>query len=799
MGFRNPFTVLRESLRVRIFTLLTLLILLISSTFIIFHFTQESNSLTERSVTEGNLLARLLANNCRIAVFAEHTDMLKEAADAILQNDDVISATVFSADGKLLIHRYRMLPEENPLSDENSSELEQTLTPLLTGKMNSFHRETAEYFEFFSPVLSQLGYSSPESLYFSDAPAKHTAKVIGSVRVILDKKDLNARLNSLLITTLCMAILFLLFASIGGFLIAQGLTRSLRSLMKGVSTLEQGDLSGRITVESHDELGKVSQGFNTMAQALERRELEKRALEEQLRIARERLAKEEWERTFDTVPDHIAILDLENRIIRINKAMADLLGLNKEQAIGGFLFEYFDGSVSPPYSSHMSELLDAGMTYSTEIQKEKLNKYFFVTISPLLSDEGRTGSVYVARDITVNKQALETIRISEERFRIITETIVEVIWMTDVESKEVLYVSPAYEKVWGRSPESLYSAPRSLIETLHPDDRKLFQDVLRTQVTGAASETEYRIIRPDGSIRWICDRHYPVRNEEGLIIYFTGVAEDITEKKQAEEEKRAIQAKLVQTNKMTSLGLLVSGLAHEVNNPNNSIKLAAHFLSRSWEDIKPILEYHYRDEGDFQIGGQLFTQIKDTMPQHISSITANSRRIEGIIKNLRDFAQKGVANLNYVVDVNTVIALSASIVNTQIKQLTRHFKLSLQEDLPTVKGNPQQLEQVVINLVMNAIQALPDREKAVEVISSFDRENDSVVIQVKDNGEGMAKEVKDRIFEPFFSTKLDRGGSGLGLAISNFIIREHNGSLDFESDPGSGTTATVTLPRRTKM
>ena len=799
MGFANPFTVLRESLRIRIFTLLTLLILLISATFIIFHFTHESDSLTERSVTEGNLLARLLAHNCRIAVFAEHTDMLREAADGILQNDDVISATVFSADGKLLMHRYRMLPDENPLKFEGFPELNQTLAPLLQGKQKSFHRETSEYFEFFSPVAAGPGYSSPESLYFSDTPAVHTDRIIGIVRVILDKKELNARLHSLLITTLFMAIIYLLLASIGGFLIAQGLTRSLRSLMKGVSTLERGDLSGRITVESRDELGKVSQAFNTMARALERRELEKQALEEQLRIAREKLAKEEWERTFDTVPDHIAILDMESRITRINKAMADLLELDKEQAIGRILFEYFDGSVSPPYSYHMSELLDAGMTYSSEIHKEKLNKYFFVTISPLFSDDGRTGSVYVARDITVNKQALETIRISEERFRIIADTIVEVIWMTDVEFKEILYVSPAYERVWGRSLESLYRAPHSLIETLHPDDRKLFQDVLRTQLSGAASETEYRIIRPDGSIRWICDRGYPVRNEEGLIKYFTGVAEDITEKKQAEEEKRAIHAKLVQTNKMTSLGFLVSGLAHEVNNPNNSIKLAAHFLSRSWEDIKPILEYHYRDEGDFQIGGQLFTQIKDTMPQHISSITANSRRIEGIIKNLRDFAQKGVANLNYVVDVNTVIALSASIINTQIKQLTRHFKLSLQEGLPTVKGNPQQLEQVVINLVMNAIQALTDREKAVEVISSFDMEKDSVVIQVKDEGEGMPKEVKDRIFEPFFSTKLDRGGSGLGLAISNFIIREHKGSLDFESDPVRGTTATVTLPRQAGM
>ncbi len=794
MGFANPFTVLRESLRIRIFSLLTLLILLISASFSLLHFKTESASLAERSVIEGNLLARLLAHNSRIAVFAEHTDMLREAADGILQNDHVISATVFTPDGKLLINRARM---DNALKLE-SPDILQTFVPLLDRIKNALYREKADYFEFYAPVVAGPAYSSPESLYFSESPTEQNDRVIGIVRVILDKRELNAHLRALMVTTVFMSALFLLLALICAYLVAQGLTRSLRMLMKGVTTLAQGDLSGRITVNSRDELGKVSHAFNTMAEALERREREKQALEEELRIAREHLAKEEWERTFDTVPDQIAILDTENRITRINAAMAILLNISKEKAIGTFLFEHFDGTIHPPYFSRMSDLLARGQTYSSEIYKEKFKKQFFITISPLFGTDGcRIGSVYVARDISEHKQATDALRTSEERFRLIAETIVEVIWMTDVEFTEILYVSPAYERVWGRSPEGLYADPGVLIDSIHPEDRERFLAVLESQSTGASYELEYRIVWPDGSIRWIWDRGYPVRNKDGKINFFTGVAEDITQKRQVEEEKQAIQAKLVQTNKMTSLGFLVSGLAHEVNNPNNCIKLAAHILSKSWDDIKPILENHYQEEGDFAIGGQLFSLMKDIMPQHISSITANSRRIEGIIKNLRDFAQKGVSNLNYEVDVNMVISLSASILNTQVKQHTRHFKLALEEGLPAVRGNPQQLEQVIINLVMNAIQALPDMGKKVLVATSFDREADCVVIRVKDEGEGMTKEVKDRIFEPFFSTKLDRGGSGLGLAISNFIIKEHKGSLDFESAIGRGTTAIVKLPRQT--
>ncbi len=138
MGIANPFTVLKESLRIRIFTLSTLLILLISTTFIIFHFNSESASLTERSVIEGNLLARLLAYNSRIAVFAEHADMLREAADGVLQNDDVISATVFSADGKVLINRAGCSEEGRSRQSEGSLAFTPPSPPFWTGKRNPF-------------------------------------------------------------------------------------------------------------------------------------------------------------------------------------------------------------------------------------------------------------------------------------------------------------------------------------------------------------------------------------------------------------------------------------------------------------------------------------------------------------------------------------------------------------------------------------------------------------------------------------------------------------------------------------
>jgi signal transduction histidine kinase len=140
------------------------------------------------------------------------------------------------------------------------------------------------------------------------------------------------------------------------------------------------------------------------------------------------------------------------------------------------------------------------------------------------------------------------------------------------------------------------------------------------------------------------------------------------------------------------------------------------------------------------------------------------------------------------------VSVAASLLNPQIKRHTRQFKLDLHEGVPMVRGNPQQLEQVVINLIMNAVQALPDRERKVIVSTSFDQDGGFAIIRVDDEGEGMPAEVRERICEPFFSTKLDQGGTGLGLAISNFIIKEHRGTLEFESEPGKGTTARIKLP-----
>jgi PAS domain S-box-containing protein len=397
------------------------------------------------------------------------------------------------------------------------------------------------------------------------------------------------------------------------------------------------------------------------------------------------------------------------------------------------------------------------------------------------------------QEIDERKRIEESLRQSEERFRLIAETSHDVFWMSTPGIKKMLYVSPAYERIWGRSVESLYESPRSFIEAIHPDDQERVRAGIKDHEQGAWN-FEYRIIQLDGSIRWIKDRGFPICDINGALHLMTGIATDITEQKKIEEEARIRMDQLIQADKMASLGTMVSGVAHEINNPNNYILSNAQLIDSFCHDALHIMERYYHEKNEFSIGGLPFSEVHELIPQLVAGIIDGSRRIKVIIDNLKNFTQKDSSASDEVFSINSLIRTSIAIITNQIKKYTDNFNLALQENLPSVKGKAQKIEQVIINLLLNALHALPDRSSGVWVSTSFDRSSGHVIIKVRDNGIGMSKDVLKRIIEPFFTTKLDRGGTGLGLSISYAIIQEHQGLLEFESEPQKGTTVTVKLP-----
>jgi len=273
-----------------------------------------------------------------------------------------------------------------------------------------------------------------------------------------------------------------------------------------------------------------------------------------------------------------------------------------------------------------------------------------------------------------------------------------------------------------------------------------------------------------------------------------GIAERQAMRLEVQEERQKIMAKLIQTNRMTSLGLLISSIAHNINTPNGAIKLAAQHLAGSWKDALPILEQVTKEEGDFTLGGLPFGVAKGEIRGAAESILNNADRVERVIQDLRAYNVGERNELSPGVSVNRVVEEALTIIRAHGRQGEISITPTLAPNLPDITGNQYQLEQVVVNLLLNAMQAMPDNRGTVTVRTEYSPGTAEVEIAVMDQGGGISPEVRKHLFEAFFSTRMDKGGSGLGLYISNFIVSEHKGRLTIDPGQSTGTVATVYLP-----
>ncbi|MFC1715094.1 ATP-binding protein [Candidatus Poribacteria bacterium] len=284
------------------------------------------------------------------------------------------------------------------------------------------------------------------------------------------------------------------------------------------------------------------------------------------------------------------------------------------------------------------------------------------------------------------------------------------------------------------------------------------------------------------------------RLEVEILRAFEQLENEIAERKRSQELAQMRHQQLMQADKMATLGILSSGIAHEINNPNNFILLNARIFSRAWNDVMPILQEYFDEHGDFALAGMPYTQSHERIGQLISGMSEGAQRIQKIVQGLKDFARQDTGELDQLVDINSVIEAAILIAGNLIKKCTECFTYEYGDNLPKIRGNVQQLEQVIINLITNSCQALQDRQKSAYISTSYNKEADSIIVKVRDEGMGISPKDLGHIMDPFFTTKRSSGGTGLGLSISYSIVKAHGGDLEFTSEVGKGTTAVLSLP-----
>ena len=505
---------------------------------------------------------------------------------------------------------------------------------------------------------------------------------------------------------------------------------------------------------------------------------------------------------FETANDGLFIVNGEI-VEDINAAAVGMLGFTQEELTNRHIREVF-----PPTQPGGDSSLELARAKLRSLRHGKSIRFEFihrrknrspldteVTLTPLKLPEGDR-VLAMLRDITRRKADEARLRRSESRYRTLFDKSPALNLVVDdemriVECNRSFYRNLGYRKeeligtsvlqhMDEKSANIVRSSERSML-------RKQGGSLPATETIFWAADGSERVLRAGRGIR---ERIY---QEESFLGYLIELV-DITEQRRVEEREREQREELYQAAKLASLGTLLSGVTHEINNPNNYIRLSIDNLSEFWPDMRQVLDEWSSRNGEFRVGGLPYRRSRTMVNDMISGIRDGSQRIEKLVADLKDFVRKGDHRRFEMENLNEIVEDAIKLIRTEINRSTAGFAWTPASHNVLVPCDRQQLQQIVLNLISNSCQALEDTAQGIAVRVFLEPDHQMAVVHVRDEGRGIPKEDLPHIMDPFFTTKRSQGGTGLGLAVSHRIASDHNGVLEFSSVPRQGTDAMLKIP-----
>jgi PAS domain S-box-containing protein len=493
-------------------------------------------------------------------------------------------------------------------------------------------------------------------------------------------------------------------------------------------------------------------------------------LEDTLRESQQR-----YRNLFEVNPHPLWVYDLENlKFLAVNEVAIKQYGYSQSEFLSMTIKDIRPPEEIPALLNRIPGLRWADKRFATRRHKKRDGTEIDVEItSHELTFKGRPARLVLARDITQEKQAQEALANSEEKFRQIAENIHEIFWMRDAKSDIVLYVNPAYEKIWGRSCESLYTNPQSFLDAVHPEDKSRVIANLKKNVK-KEFEIEYRIVRPDDSVRWVWEHSFPIKNGLGKIYRRAVVTQDITERKRAEEVQRNLEKEL----ELNELKIrFFSMVSHEFRTPLSTILISAQLLENSnkeWSEEKKLKNLE-RIQSSAKTMTQLLTDILTLTRAEAGKLEFRPQPLD-----LEDFCFSLLEEIKFSTRAQKDI-LFVSECSQRIAWMDERM-----------------LRSIVTNLVDNAIKYSPDDSQIYFTLAA---ESGQAIFQIQDQGIGICQEEEEQVYQAFQRGENvgDVTGTGLGLAVVKKCVELHGGSIKLESKLGVGTTFTVTIPWKTDL
>jgi histidine kinase len=599
-----------------------------------------------------------------------------------------------------------------------------------------------------SPIYSEPGCASACHAHPADK------QVLGALDLVisLDKTDRElAVFEGWLIAF--AGILFLITSAAIIFFITRFIRRPIKKMMDGTRMIANGDYLEKIEVDQIDELGRLSVAIDKMG---------KRISEKQAELNKQR---NEYQNLFERVPCIITVQDRNYKLIRYNREFEEKFS---PQA-GDYCYAAYKGREEKCIVCPVERTFEDGMSHFSEergFNKDGSPTHWIVNTSPIKDENGEiVAAMEMSLDVTETKLLEQELEKSEKKYAAIFDHIPNPVFVLDMKTLEILDCNTSIETVYGYKKEELIA--RSFLELFRPEEQDRYRNLIQTK----SVINQARHVGKNGRPLFVNIRISGFEHP-GEKVYLVTTS-DITQRLQTEQQ-------LIQAGKMATLGEMATGVAHELNQPLSVIKTASRFFMKKIRNKEKIKD-----------------DILLTMSEEIDTYVDRATKI---INHMRQFGRKSDVTLEKV-QVNLTMEKALQILGQQLKVRGIEVVREFEQDLPPVMADPDRLEQVFINLLINARDAIDERwqdqphqsgDKKITLKTTSNAE--TVTAEVHDTGTGIPAPILDRIFEPFFTTKKVGQGTGLGLSISYGIIQDCNGSIQAVSRKDEGTGFIIKFP-----
>ncbi|KJS29747.1 MAG: histidine kinase [Desulfatitalea sp. BRH_c12] len=600
-----------------------------------------------------------------------------------------------------------------------------------------------------TPIGNEPGCSSGEC-HFHPADKKILGALDTVVSLEKTDREIAAAQRSMFAFT---AFIFLATSAIIVIFLLRFVNRPIRALIAGTQRIAGGEFTSYLTLSRKNEMGHLAEAINQMGDAIATQRI---GLKKQ---------RDEYQVLFELVPCLITVQDRDFRLLRFNREFARRFAPRE----GDTCFRAYKGRERPCESCPVQETFRDGRSHYTEesgINKDGTQSYWLVRTSAIRDENDRiVAAMEISHDITERRQLEVELAKSERKYHAIFSNIPNPVFVLDPADFTIMDCNHSVVAIYGYTVEELVNT--SFWDLFVEQERKHWQERLAT----AQELLQVRQVHKSGRMLYVNIRISPSEYADKKVLLVT--TNDITQRLEAEQQ-------LIQAGKMTTLGEMASGVAHELNQPLSVIKTISSFFMRKvarQEAIAP-----------------------DMLSTMLAKADTNVDRATRIIHHMRQFARKSDMVMQRV-KINEILHSAFDIFSQQLKAHGIAVLWELCDNLPDIEADPQRLEQVFINLLLNARDAIEEKWQQAGQSSQVDHitihsafREKRVICRICDTGIGIAPQVRDKIFEPFFTTKEVGKGTGLGLSISYGIVRECRGRLECKPNTDSGTCFELDFP-----